>query len=313
MTAYFVRRLLTTIITIVGAMTLYFAVIQLIPGDPATILLGPRASPALVEELRARMLLDEPLFVQLGQFLWNTVRGDFGQDVLNFMPVKDLIFQALPHTITLAFLSILVASAIGIPLGAYAAAYRNSLADRITGFLSVSMITIPSFVAGLFLLLIFSIRLEWFPVLGGGEAGDFMSQVRHLVLPVTAIAIQWVGYIARLVRASVLEEMTKDHVRTARAKGLSRPRILFKHVLRNALIPVIAVIGVGFGSLLGGTVLVEIIFSRPGIGYVIYNAIETRNYPIVQGGLVVAVALYSLANLLADLSYAVVDPRLRSD
>src|SRR5690625_3768316 len=275
MTAYFVRRLLTTIITIVGAMTLYFAVIQLIPGDPATILLGPRASPALVEQLRARMLLDEPLFVQLGQFLWNTVRGDFGQDVLNFMPVKDLIFQALPHTITLAFLSILVASVIGIPLGAYAAAYRNSLTDRITGFLSVSMITIPSFVAGLFLLLIFSIRLEWFPVLGGGEAGDFMSQVRHLVLPVTAIAIQWVGYIARLVRASVLEEMTKDHVRTARAKGLSRPRILFKHVLRNALIPVIAVIGVGFGSLLGGTVLVEIIFSRPGIGYVIYNAIES--------------------------------------
>lgn len=312
MAAFLIRRLLTTVITVVVAMTLYFLVIRLIPGDPATIILGPRATEGMIQAMRERMLLDHPFYVQLGQFLLNIARGDLGEDVLNFMPVRTLIGQVLPHTIALATCTILVSSLIGIPLGAYAATNRNSLVDRITGVLSVSMITTPSFVAGLFLLLVFAIHLGWFPVIGSMDGGGLLGWLRQLVLPVAALTIQWVGYIARLVRAAVLEEMMRDYTRTAVAKGLPRSRIIYKHVLRNALIPVIAVLGVGFGNLLGGTVLVEIIFSRPGLGFLMYNAIEARNFPVVQGGLVVAVLLYSVANLLADLSYAIVDPRLRS-
>lgn len=312
MVAFLIRRLLTTVITVVVAMTLYFVVIRLIPGDPATIILGPRATEGMIQAMRERMLLDHPFYVQLGQFLLNIARGDLGEDVLNFMPVRALIGQVLFHTIALATCMILVSSLIGIPLGAYAATNRNSLVDRITGVLSVSMITTPSFVAGLFLLLVFAIHLGWFPVIGSMDGGGLLGWLRQLVLPVAALSIQWVGYIARLVRAAVLEEMMRDYTRTAVAKGLPRSRIIYKHVLRNALVPVIAVLGVGFGNLLGGTVLVEIIFSRPGLGFLMYNAIEARNFPVVQGGLVVAVLLYSVANLLADLSYAIVDPRLRS-
>jgi peptide/nickel transport system permease protein len=313
MLVFIVRRLLTALATVVGAMTLLFVIIRLIPGDPATIMLGPRATPGMIAELRQRMLLDEAIYVQLGQFLFNILRGDMGRDVLNQLPVSMLVFNALPHTVALAILSILLASLIGIPLGTYAAGYRNSLLDRITAFVSVSFITIPPFVAGLLLLLVFAVQLGWFPVSGAGREGDLLSQARYLVLPVAALALSWIGYIARLVRASVLEELTKDHVRTARSKGLRESSVLYKHVLRGALIPTIAVLGVGFGNLLGGAVLVEIIFSRPGLGYLMLNAIESRNYPIVQGGLIVAVFLYALANVLADLSYGFIDPRIRTE
>jgi peptide/nickel transport system permease protein len=313
MIVFILRRLLTTLATVVGAMTLLFLIIRLIPGDPARVMLGPRASPGLIATMRERMMLDEPFYIQLGAFLANTLRGDLGRDVLNELPVTGLVLQALPYTVILALLSILLASVIGIPLGTYAAGYRNSLVDRITAFVSVSFITIPPFVAGLLLLLVFSVQLRWFPVSGGGDQGDLADQARHLVLPVTALALSWIGYIARLVRSSVLEEMTKDHVRTAHSKGLRPDRVLYKHVLRGALIPTIAVLGVGFGNLLGGAVLIEIIFNRPGLGYLILNAIESRNYPIVQGGLLVAVFLYALANLLADLSYGIVDPRIMEE
>lgn len=313
MLVFLIRRSLTSLATVLGAVTLLFLIIRLIPGDAAVVMLGPRATPGLIEAMRERMMLDEPLYRQLGVFLLNVLQGDLGRDVLNDVPVASLVMQALPHTVALALLSILLASLIGIPLGTYAAGYRNSLVDRVTAFVSVSFITIPPFVAGLLLLLVFSVQLRWFPVSGGGDAGDLLDQARHLVLPVLALALSWIGYIARLVRSSVLEEMTKDHVRTAHSKGIGPGKVLYKHVLRGALIPTIAVLGVGFGNLLGGAVLIEIIFNRPGLGFLILNAIESRNYPIVQGGLIVAVALYALANLLADLSYGVIDPRIREE
>lgn len=313
MLAFTLRRLLTTALTVVLAMALLFVILRLIPGDPARVMLGPRATPGMIESFRERMMLDEPIPVQLGVYLWNIVRGDMGQDVLNFVPVSELVFGVLPYTVVLAIAGIGLALLLGVPLGAYSAGHRNSLFDRVTAFLSVAFITTPPFVAGLLLLLIFSVQLGWFPVSGAGSSdGNLASQLRHLVLPVLALAIPWVGYIARLVRSSVLEELAKDHVRTARSKGLGPGRVLYKHALRGALIPTIAVVGVGFGNLLGGTVLIEIIFSRPGLGYLILNAIESRNFPVVQGGLIVAVLFYALANLLADLSYGWVDPRIRT-
>lgn len=312
MLAFALRRLLTALATVVGAVALLFVIIRLIPGDPAIVMLGPRATPGMIAGMRERMMLDEPFPVQMGAFLWNVLRGDLGRDVLNELPITGMILDVLPYTIVLAVASLLLATALGVPMGAYAAANRNSVVDRVTAFTSVAFITIPPFVAGLLLLLVFSVELGWFPVSGGGQRGDLASQARHLVLPVTALALTWVGYIARLIRSSVLEEIGKDHVRTATSKGLPPRRVLYKHVLRGALIPTIAVLGVGFGNLLGGAVLIEIIFGRPGLGYLILNAIESRNYPVVQGGLVVAVFLYAIANLVADLSYGFVDPRIRS-
>lgn len=313
MTSFIIRRLLVTLITVVGAMILLFFIIQLIPGDPATVLLGPRATPEMMERIRVRMGLDQALHVQLIRFLINVVRGDLGTDVLNYLPVSLLIRQVLPSTFLLAVSSILLASAIGIPLGAYSAAHRNSLLDRITGIISIAFITTPAFLAGLLTLLFFSLYLGWFPAMGGGERGNIFSQLYYLILPAFSLGLGWIGYIARIMRSSVLEELTEDYVRTARAKGLSERVILYKHVLRSSLIPVISVIGVGFGNLLGGALLIEIIFHRPGLGYLIYNAIQTRNYPIVQGGLIVAIFLYSLANLISDLSYGFIDPRVRSE
>lgn len=313
MASFIVRRLLVTVITVLGAMILLFFIIQMIPGDPATVLLGPRATPEMMERIRVRMGLDQAVHVQLAQFLFLVIQGDLGYDVLNFMPVRTLIFQVLPYTFFLALSSIFLASAIGIPLGAYSAAYRNSILDRITGILSIAFITTPAFLAGLLFLLFFSLYLGWFPAMGGGEKGNIVSQIYYLILPSFSLGLGWIGYIARIMRSSVLEELTEDYVRTAKAKGLSERVILYKHVLRSSLIPVISVIGVGFGNLLGGALLIEIIFHRPGLGYLIYNAISTRNYPIVQGGLIVAIFLYSIANLLADLSYGFIDPRVRGE
>ncbi len=313
MISFLVQRLFVTLITVIGAMIILFLIIQLLPGDPATVMLGPRATEEIVEKTRARMGLDRPVYEQLIRFLYNVLRGNLGTDVLNYMPVSRLVFMALPHTILLAFSSIFLASLIGIPLGTYAAAFRNSIIDRITGILSISMITIPSFLAGILALLIFSLYLGWFPAMGGGEEGNILNQLYHLLLPSFALGLGWIGYIARIMRASVLEELTGDHIRTARSKGLPEKIVIFKHALRGALIPVISVIGVGFGNLLGGAVLIEIIFNRPGLGYLIYRAIQARNYPIVQGGLIIAVFLYSIANLTADLSYGFIDPRIRSE
>ncbi len=313
MIKYILRRLLITLITVLGAMTILFIIIQFLPGDPATVLLGPRATPEIIKKFRTQMWLDKPIYLQLARFIINILKGDLGTDVLNYMPVSKLVINALPHTIVLAFSSIFIASVIGIPLGTYSAAYRNSLLDRITGLISISMITIPSFLAGILFLLIFAVYFDWFPAMGSGEPGDILSQLWHLILPSLSLALGWIGYIARIMRASVLEEMTEDYVRTAKAKGLKEYVVVFKHILRGALIPVIAVIGVGFGNLLGGAVLVEIIFHRQGLGFLIFNAIQSRNYPIVQGGLIIAVLLYSLANLVADLSYGIIDPRVRSE
>lgn len=312
MTSFLVRRLLTTVITVICAITMLFIIMQFIPGDFATVMLGPRATPEIIAEIGKRMGLDKPIYVQLLKFIYNVLRGDLGTDVLNFMPVTKLIFLALPHTLILAFSSMLLACIIGIPLGTYSASHRNFLVDKITGLLSISMVTTPSFLVAVLMLLIFSLYLGWFPALGPGEENNILSQLRHLILPMVALAVGWIGYLARITRAAVLEELTEDYIRTARAKGLSEFKVVFKHALRRALIPVISVIGVGFGNLLGGAVLVEIIFHRPGLGTLIYYAIESRNFPVVQGGLIIAVFLYIAANLLADLSYGFLDPRIRS-
>jgi len=310
MVAYTVRRLFVTLVIVVGALTLLFLLMYLLPGDPAKVMLGPRASDQLIEKMRHKLGLDQPMYITLPKYLFNVLQGDLGTDPLTHKPVSFLVLRALPYTTILAFGSLTFATLLGIPLGGYSASNRNTLLDRIIASISIIAITVPPFLAGIFLLLL-AIQVPWLPVAGGGELGNFLDVAKHSLLPCVALGLGWVGYIARLTRSTMLEILDKDYIRTIKAQGAASTVVTYKYALRNALGPVIAMLGVGIGKLLGGAVLVEIVFNRPGLGRLVYNGILTRNYPIVQGGLLFAVFLYAVANLLADLSHSLLDPRIR--
>lgn len=311
MLLYFVRRLLMSLLVALLAISLLAGLVHFIPGDPVQVILGPRATPAKSAEVRAEMELDKPVPVQIWNFTWRALRGDLGKDFVSHRPVTTIVGEALPHTLVLAIGSLALAALIGIPLGVYSATHPNSLADRVSGFFAVGFITLPSYVAGLFLLLLFAVQLNWLPAIGTGDWADPLDYLRHLVLPLVALAITWVGYLARLVRASMLEALTADYIRTAFAHGLPKRIIYYQHALKNALIPTVAVLGVGLGNLLGGAVFVEIIFTRPGLGRLIVDAIASRNYPVVRGGVLAAALLFVAANLLADLVIQWLDPRIQ--
>jgi peptide/nickel transport system permease protein len=311
MARYLAKRLLMTVLVILLVMAFLAVLVHLVPGDPVQIILGPRATESMSQVVRHEMHLDQPIYVQVWEFVAGAVHGDLGRDFVSRQPVTDLLFEALPHTLILSVASLGLAALLGIPLGVVAATRPWSLVDRFTAVLSVSFITMPSYVAALYLLLLFSLTLGWLPALGAGSLSDPLDYLRHLVLPTIALALTWVGYIARLVRSSMLEVLGADYIRTARAFGLRERRIIYKHALKNALIPTVAVLGSGLGNLMGGAVLIEVIFSRPGLGRLTVDAIGTRNYPIVQGAVLIIAVLYVLANLLTDLSYRYLDPRIR--
>ncbi len=308
---YAASRLATALLVLVGSMALLCLLTLIIPGDPATILLGPRATPETVAMFRHQMGLDLPIHERLFQFFYNALQGDLGVDVLNGRPVAGLVMAALPNTILLALSAIGFAVLVGVPIGCYAAVRPGSLLDQTLAVVSVSFVATPSYVVAILLLYFFAVRLGWFPVLGAGDAGDPLDQLHHLVLPTIALAVGWIGYIARLVRSSLLEVLGEPFIRTARAYGQPERRVVMKYALKLACIPTVAILGVGIGELMGGAVFVEIIFNRPGLGSLIFDAIRNRNYPIAQGGILVVVSVFVLANLLVDLSYAWLDPRVR--
>jgi peptide/nickel transport system permease protein len=310
---YAASRLATTLLVIVGAIALLFVVTLFVPGDLATILLGPRATPAAVAAYAHKMGLDLPVHERLFRFFFQLLQGDLGSDVVTGRPILDMVLEVLPHTLALAASAIGLGVLLGLPLGCYAATHRGSLGDQVTAVLSVGLIATPTFVVAVYLLLIFSIWLRWLPVIGAGEPGDIGDALLHLVLPATALALGWIGYIARLIRSSLLEVLEEPYLRTARAYGMARWRVLFKYALKLACIPTVAILGLGVADLLSGAVFVEIVFARPGIGTLIYGAIRDRNYPVVQGGVLAVVVLFVLANLLVDLSYGWLDPRVRRD
>jgi peptide/nickel transport system permease protein len=310
--SHLVFKLVTAALAVAGSVVLLIALTRLIPGDPATVILGSRATPETVAALNARIGLDKPLQMQVLTFFSRLIVGDLGQDVFNDRPVLQLVAAALPNTVALAISAMLLAIAIGVPLALISAHRPGGRVDRLIAFVSVGFISTPSFVVSVFLLMIFSVKLRWFPVLGAGERGDILDQLWHLVLPTLALAAGWVGYIARLLRSSLLEVLSESHIRTLRAYGVSEAKILIKYTLKPAVLPTIAVLGMGFGELLGGAVFAEVIFNRPGLGSLIYDSIRTRNYPVVQGGVFVIVLLYVLTNLVAELSQTLTDPRERS-
>lgn len=311
MTRYLLKRLVMTFAVVVLVMLFLSVLVHIVPGDPAQTILGPRATESLIATVNEEMGLDDPIPVQVWDFVSGAFRGDLGRDFLSRTPVSELILEAFPHTIVLAVASLGLATLIGVPLGVYAATRPNSILDRITALISVSLITMPAYVGGLFLLLLFSLHWNVFPAIGTGDFSAPVDYLKHLALPATALALTWIGYIARLVRTSMLEVLGADYIRTARAFGLRERLVFYKYALKNALIPTVAVISVGLGELMGGAVFVEVIFSRQGLGRLTVEAIATRNFPIVQGTVLTIALVYVLANLLADLSYRLLDPRIR--
>ena len=308
---YLTSRLVTTVLIVFGAMLLVFTLSSIVPGDPAATLLGPQASPEYSKRFISEMGLDQPLHIRLWRFFSNVVRGDLGTDVVSGRSVASMVSAALPYTLILTFSAITLAVLTGIPLGIFAATHRGSIADNILAFVSVAFIAVPGFVIAIFLLLIFAIWLDWLPVLGTSRNGDWLDELRRMILPTIALALGWVGFIARLVRTSMLEVMGENYIRTSRAYGLSEHLITYKYALKNACIPTITILGLGIGRLLSQGVFIEIIFARPGLGRLIYGAISDRNYPVVQGAVLVVVVGFVLVNLVVDLSYSAIDPRIR--
>lgn len=308
---YAAQRIGLSSIIVVLIVFVLFCLIYLIPGDPAATVLGPYATAEMEARFAERMLLDEPVHVRFATFAWNAAQGDLGQDVFSERDVSAIVADALPHTIILAVASLGWAVLLGIPLGCFSAAHPNSLIDRLMGVFSIATITIPSFVVSIYSLLIFAVILGWFPVIGAGARGDLLDQLWHLVLPAFAVGLGWVGFLARMVRASMLEVLGETHVRAARAFGLPESVVIYRYALKVAVLPTVALLGMGFGSAFSGAVFAEIIFSRPGLGKLIYDMVITRNYPVVQGGVMTAAVLFVTATLVADLVTAALDPRIR--
>lgn len=308
---YALKRAGLAIIIVTVAVLLLFSLLHMIPGDPISIALGPRATPEIIERYSEKMHLNDPIVVQFFIFLKNAATGDLGLDVFSERSVALIVGEQLPYTLILAVVGLGWAVLLGIPLGCISAVRPNSLLDRITGLLSVGTIAVPSFLVSIWALLIFAIHLKWLPVIGAGESGDIMDQIHHLILPAFAVGLGWVGYLARLVRASMLEVMGENYIRAARSFGLPQRTVIYRYALKVAILPTITLIGIGFGNLLAGAVYAEIIFARPGVGKLIYDMVMSRNFPVIQGAVLITTVLYVLITLFADLMVAWMDPRVR--
>jgi len=305
---YVTNRLLQLVPVLLLVSLFVFAVMHLLPGDPALLMLagaeGGAISPERLQELRAQMGLNDPLPVQYLNFLLNALQGDLGSSVRFQKPVTELIGDRFASTLELAVAGLLVAIAIGLPLGMVAAARKGGWIDTLCMTLSYVGSSMPVYWLGLLLVLVFSFTLHWFPSAGG-------AGLRALVLPAVTLGLLSAGVLARLIRSSMLEVATEDYMRTAHAKGLPVRLVILRHGLKNAMIPVLTMIGLQFGALLAGTVVTETVFSRPGLGRLIVNAILSKDYPLVQGTILFLAVVYLLVNLLVDIAYAWLDPRIR--
>jgi peptide/nickel transport system permease protein len=308
---YLGRRVVTAFVVVLIVMAFLAILDRLIPGNPVTYIFGGHASPALVRQVRQEMGLDVSVPVQIYQYIFNAFHGNLGTNFVTNQSVASLVTQNLQYTIVLAVTGLGLAVVVGVPLGVLAATKPGGFVDRVIGIISISFITLPPFVVGLLLILVFAVHLHLLPVIGAGAPGAPGDDVKHLVLPAVALALGWIGYIARLVRSNMLEVLTSNYVRTAHALGIRRSKVFFQYALKNAAAPVVAILGVGLGTLLGGAIFIEVIFDRPGLGTLAYDAIASRNFPIVQGTALVIAVLVIVANLLADVTYRLLDARIQ--
>ena len=304
MLRFLARRLVLTIPVLFGVATLVFSLIHVIPGDPARAMLGDAASQEDVDALRERLGLNRPLAEQYGAFLGGIVRGDLGTSMRTGQPVVSQIVERMPATIELAAAAMFVAIGVAIPLGIIAAVWRGTVIDHAATTLALTGISIPNFWLGPLLAIVFAIELGWLPVSGRGT-------MAHLVLPAISLGAALAAILARMTRATLLEELREPYVRAARARGASRVRAVLRHAFRNSLIPVVTLVGLQFGAVLTGAVITETVFSWPGVGRLLVQSIGFRDYPLVQGCILLIAVTYVAMNLITDLLYGVVDPRIR--
>ncbi|WP_455594878.1 ABC transporter permease [Cloacibacillus porcorum] len=307
---YILKRTLMAIPVLLGATFLVFAIMYVAPGDAARIMLGNDASEKAVEALREQMGLNDPFLVQYAHFVMNLLKGDLGVSYRNAQPVASLIFGRLSNTIFLAVSGILFSIVIGIPVGIISAVRQYSLLDNITMFITLTLTAVPTFWLALILVIVFSVNFRIFPPSGMGH--NFHDFVVSMVLPTLTLGFGYAALIARTTRASVLDVVRQDYINTARAKGVDESTVIWSHMMKNALIPIVTVIGLNFGVLLGGSVLTESIFSWPGVGRFVVESISYKDTPAILGSIVVLAVLFTLVNLLVDLLYAFLDPRIKS-
>jgi peptide/nickel transport system permease protein/oligopeptide transport system permease protein len=307
MLKYIIRRTIVAIPLVLAIATIVFVMLRVaLPGDPAKLLAGDRATPELIEQIRRSLGLDRPVFEQYVIYLANALRGDLGRSVVSRELVFDVIAKAFPFTVTLTFMCVTLGTLVGLAVGVVTAVARDTWIDRVSIVLVVFFYSIPTFWLGLMLILVFSVGLRWLPVQGTGTW-------QHFVLPVVTLGIGQAALIARLTRSSMTEVLGTGYVQTARAKGLSERRVIFGHALKNTLIPIVTVVGLSIGGLLGGAVITENIFGLPGVGRLAIDAINNRDYPMIQGTVLLVATTFVLVNLIVDVLYVYVDPRIRYD
>ena len=312
MSRYILQRVLGMLAVMFVVVTIVFVIVRVAPGDPAAVMLGPEATAQDIAALRARLGLDRPLAVQYLLFLGQLARGDLGESIFLNRPVLSALADRAEPTFFLTLFAIAIASAIAIPVGVLSAYRRGSIFDQAATTAAMLFASIPSFWLGLLLIQFFAVRLGLFPVSGyGGPGASFATRMLHLVLPATALGIVSSSLILRFTRASMLDVLNDDYVRTARSKGMSEVRVVMKHAFKNALIPVLTVLGLTAALLISGAVVTETVFGLPGIGSLVVSAVLRRDYPVIQGALLVIAALYVLINFLIDMTYLAIDPRVR--
>ena len=309
MARYLLLRLMDAIPTILLVLTLVFIAMRILPGDPALAALGDNALPEQIAEFREKMGLNVPLWQQYFNFLGGVLTLDFGRSLLSNTPVIQLIAQNLPYTIELTLIAMLMGIVAGIPLGVIAATNRNKTPDNGVRVFSLIGYAIPDFYLGALLLITFSLNLGWFPINGAGDG--FVDRLYHVFLPALTLAFVKAAFLGRLTRTSLLEVFGKDYIRTARAKGAKENRVIYRHGLRNALLPITTGLGLSLLSTLSGSVAIELVFNRPGIGRLLISAIAERDYAVIQGGVLVFAMFVVLINLMMDLLYVIVDPRVK--
>jgi peptide/nickel transport system permease protein len=312
MGAYILKRVFSLIPVLVLVGVAAFFLVHIIPGDPAVVMLGTDATPQQIQELQEQMGLNKPLYVQFVIWAGNVLRGDLGESYFLGRSVTKALMERLPATISLAIVSLFIAVLIGIPSGILAAIKQNKFMDQTIMVVAMIGVSVPSFWLGLTLILLFSVILRWFP--SGGYiplTEDFFGGLRYIILPALALGFMQTALIARMTRSSMLEVLRQDYIRTARSKGLKERLVIIRHALKNTMIPVLTVIGLVFGILLSGTIIVETVFTYPGVGRLVVKAVRNRDYPLIQGALLMVSGIYVLVNLLVDLLYPMLDPRIK--
>jgi ABC-type dipeptide/oligopeptide/nickel transport system permease component len=308
---YIIRRILQSIPILFIVLTLVFVVVRVLPGDPAVAALGDYASKETVQALREKMGLNAPIWLQYLRFIGDLCRGHLGTSIITGYPVGAQLMKVVPYTLELTFSAIFLGFLFGIPLGIPAAVKRNSFIDYFNRVFSLMGLSIPAFFLGILLMLLFSIKLKLFPVVGGGDLSSVSNNLKHLFLPALSLGLIMTAYVTRMTRSSLLNVLREDYVRTARAKGISEKTVLLKHALRNALIPIVALGGVYAVVLIGSSVMTEIVFSRPGLGSLMVGAIKQRDYTTLQSVMVFYSVMVVFLNLITDLIYGWIDPRIQ--